>query len=244
MKTVLVTGGSRGIGAALCRAFAAEGYRVAINYNKSRSAAEELAERLRAETGADCAAFRANVADSGEVSAMFKAVGERFGAVDVLVNNAGISSQRLFTDITDEEWREITGVNLDGAFFCSREALPDMIRKKSGCIINISSMWGETGASCEVHYSATKAGIIGLTKALAKEVAPSGVRVNAITPGVIMTDMMSGFDAQTVAVLREETPLNRLGTPEDIANAALFLASEKASFITGQILGVNGGFLI
>lgn len=169
---------------------------------------------------------------------------EQAGDIDVLVNNAGVSSQKLFADITDEDWKKTTGVNLDGVFFCCREALKPMISKKNGVIINISSMWGEVGASCEVHYSATKAGVIGLTKALAKEVAPSGIRVNCITPGVIMTDMMADFDEKTVNELREETPLGRLGTPEDIAGAALFLASEDASFITGQVLGVNGGFVI
>lgn len=169
---------------------------------------------------------------------------EEIGSVDVLVNNAGISSQKLFTDITDDEWKKTIGVNLDAVFYCCKNALPHMIRQKSGAIINISSMWGEVGASCEVHYSASKAGVIGLTKALAKEVAPSGVRVNCIAPGVIMTDMMSDYDDKTINELKDETPLGRLGTPEDIAAAALFLASDDASFITGQTLGVNGGFII
>lgn len=170
-----------------------------------------------------------------------------FGAidsVDVLVNNAGISSQKLFTDIKDDEWKKTIGVNLNGVFYCCKNVLPQMINRKSGVIINISSMWGEVGASCEVHYSASKAGVIGLTKALAKEVAPSGVRVNCIAPGVIMTDMMEDFDGETINELKAETPLGRLGTPEDIAAAALFLASDNASFITGQTLGVNGGFII
>lgn len=187
-----------------------------------------------------CRAVKADVSNPAEVEAMF----DEIGAVDVLVNNAGISSQKLFTDITDDEWRRTIGVNLDGVFYCCRSALPHMISRKSGVIINISSMWGEVGASCEVHYSASKAGIIGLTKALAKEVGPSGVRVNCITPGVVMTDMMSEFDDETVNELKAETPLNRLGTPEDIAAAVLFLASDDASFITGQTLGVNGGFII
>lgn len=174
---------------------------------------------------------------------MFKNIRSQLGEVDVLINNAGVSNQKLFTDITDDDWRETLGVSLDGAFYCSREALPHMIRQKSGVIINISSMWGEVGASCEVHYSAAKAGIIGLTKALAKEVAPSGIRVNCIAPGVIMTDMMKSFDEETIEELRLETPLERLGTPDDIAEAAMFLASERASFITGQVLSVNGGFV-
>lgn len=188
----------------------------------------------------NCRAIKADVSNSAEVRAML----EQAGQVDVLVNNAGVSSQKLFTDITDDEWRKTIGVNLDGVFYCCREALPQMISRKSGVIINISSMWGEVGASCEVHYSTSKAGVIGLTKALAKEVAPSGIRVNCIAPGVIMTDMMSEFDDNTIEELKSETPLQRLGTPEDIAAAALFLVSEDASFISGQTLGVNGGFVI
>lgn len=241
--TVLITGSSRGIGAATARAFARAKYSVAINYNKSREAARQLADELSREYGADCLAFYGNTADSESVREMFKNIRSQLGEVDVLINNAGVSNQKLFTDITDDDWRETLGVSLDGAFYCSREALPHMIRQKSGVIINISSMWGEVGASCEVHYSAAKAGIIGLTKALAKEVAPSGIRVNCIAPGVIMTDMMKSFDEETIEELRLETPLERLGTPDDIAEAAMFLASERASFITGQILGVNGGFV-
>ena len=190
--------------------------------------------------GIESRAVKADVSNPAEVTAMF----EEIGSVDVLVNNAGISSQKLFTDITDDEWKKTIGVNLDAVFYCCKNALPHMIRQKSGAIINISSMWGEVGASCEVHYSASKAGVIGLTKALAKEVAPSGVRVNCIAPGVIMTDMMSDYDDKTINELKDETPLGRLGTPEDIAAAALFLASDDASFITGQTLGVNGGFII
>jgi 3-oxoacyl-[acyl-carrier protein] reductase len=175
---------------------------------------------------------------------MFEQIRDELGEVDALVNNAGISSQKLFTDITDEEWRRTLSTNLDGAFYCSREALPHMIRQKSGVIVNVSSMWGEVGASCEVHYSAAKAGLIGLTKALAKEVAPSGVRVNCVAPGVIMTDMMKSFDERTVEELRLETPLEKLGTPENVAAAVLFLAGDDSSFITGQVLGVNGGMVI
>lgn len=240
IKTVLVTGASRGIGKATACAFAKEGYSVIINYNQSKTQAENLAEYLSEKYSVPCRAIKADVADSNEVKKMFEAA----GAVDILINNAGYSSQKLFTDITDEEWRKTVGVNLDGVFFCCREALRAMIHKKSGVIINISSMWGEVGASCEAHYSAAKAGVIGLTKALAKETAPSGVRVNCITPGVIMTDMMAGFDEASLRELKEETPLGKLGTPEDIARAALFLASDKAEFITGHVLSVNGGFVI
>lgn len=244
MKTVVVTGGSRGIGEAICAAFAREGYAVAVNYNKNREKAEKLALSLSQSYGVPCTAIGCDVSDSAQVSKMFDDIERLLGGVDVLVNNAGVSSQKLFTDITDEDWRGCMGVNLDGAFFCSRAALPHMIRRKSGVIINISSMWGQVGASCEVHYSASKAGLIGMTKALAKEVGPSSVRVNCIAPGVIMTDMMKSFDEETLDELRGETPLARLGTPEDIAEAAVFLASDKASFITGQVLGVNGGFVV
>lgn len=237
---VLITGASRGIGAATAAAFAESGYSVIINFNKSKEKAVALANMLSSEFGVECRAVRADVSNPDEVRAMFAEIGD----IDVLINNAGYSSQMLFTDITDEEWQKTISVDLSGTFYCCREALPSMIRKKSGAIINISSMWGEVGASCEVHYSAAKAGVIGLTKALAKEVAPSGVRVNCIAPGVISTDMMSGFDSEAISALTEETPLGRLGTPEDIASAALFLAGSKAAFITGQTLGVNGGFII
>ncbi|MBR2108869.1 MAG: SDR family oxidoreductase [Ruminococcus sp.] len=240
IKTVLITGASRGIGSATAHAFAKAGYSVIINYNRSETQAEELASKLNKTYGVKCRAVKADVSNPDEVKAMF----EEVGSVDVLVNNAGISSQKLFTDITDDEWKRTIGVNLDGVFYCCRNALPYMIRQKSGAIINIGSMWGEVGASCEVHYSASKAGVIGLTKALAKEVAPSGVRVNCIAPGVVMTDMMSDFDDTTIEELKDETPLGRLGNPEDIAAAVLFLASDDASFITGQTLGVNGGFII
>ena len=168
---------------------------------------------------------------------------EQLGHIDVLINNAAIAGFRLFTDITDEEWTRFIGVNLNGAFYVSRAVLPDMIARKSGSIINISSMWGQVGASCEVHYSAAKAGLIGLTKALAKEVGPSGIRVNCIAPGVIDTKLMDEHSEDTKQILADETPLGRLGTGEDVAKAAAFLLSEDASFITGQTLGVDGGYL-
>lgn len=232
MKTALVTGGSRGIGAAVCRALAREGYRVFINYNTTDPKA------LAVEIGGT--AVKCDVRDSAQVRGMF----EKIGSVDVLVNNAGIAQQKLFTDITDSDWRDMRATHLDGTFFCCREALRSMILSHSGSIINISSMWGQTGGSCEVHYSAVKAGIIGLTKALAKEVAPSGVRVNCVAPGIIETDMLSGFTAEELSDLRAEVPLGRLGSAEDIADAVVFLASEKASYITGQVLAVNGGVVI
>ena len=240
MKTVLITGASRGIGAACAEAFAENGYSPIINYNKSRSKAQELSEKIYKKIGIKPTLYGCDISDSAAVKKMFRDLGD----IDVLVNNAGISQQKLFTDITDEDWKKMTSVNLDGVFYCSREAAKIMVRKKSGSIINISSMWGETGASCEVHYSASKAAVIGLTKALSKELGPSNIRVNCIAPGVIDTDMMKDFDEETRKALREEAPLQRLGTARDIADAAVFLAGGKAGFITGQILGVNGGFII
>ncbi len=245
MKSALITGASGGIGSALCRAFAAEGYAVAIHYHTKKQEAALLARDIRNNFGVNAQIFYADVADSQSVNALFDAVEKEMGAVDVLINNAGIAQQKLFTDITPEEWRAMTATNLDGVFYCCQQALKRfMLPRHSGVICNISSMWGQVGASCEVHYSAAKAGVIGLTKALAKEVGLSGVRVNCIAPGVIMTDMMKGFDEQTLRALRDETPLNVLGTSKDVADAAVFLCSDKARFITGQILGVNGGFVI
>lgn len=240
MKTVLITGASRGIGAAIAEAFAEAGFSPIINYTKNDSAAQALSQKIHDKFNINSTVYKCDVSDSEAVRKMFGEIGD----IDVLVNNAGISQQKLFTDITDEDWRKMMSVNLDGVFYCSREALKGMIKRKSGSIINVSSMWGEVGASCEVHYSASKSAVIGLTKALAKEVAPSNIRVNCIAPGVIDTDMMKDFDDETRNALVEETPLLRLGKPEDIANAAVFLASEKASFITGQVLSVNGGFVI
>ncbi len=241
-KTALVTGGAKGIGSAICRALAIDGYKIAINYNSSQNEAVELKNELSAITEVEV--FKADVSDSKQVKEMFSEIEKVFGGVDVLVNNAGIAGQMLFTDITDEMWQKMINVNLSGAFYCCREALKFMINKKSGRIINIASMWGETGASMEVHYSASKAGLIGLTKALAKEVGLSGVTVNAVSPGVIMTDMMNSFSEADIAVLKDETPLNSLGTAENVADAVSFLVSEKADFITGQVISVNGGFVI
>ena len=241
-KTALVTGGAKGIGSAICRALAIDGYKIAINYNSSQTEAVDLKNELSAITEVEI--FKADVSDSKQVKEMFSEIEKAFGGVDVLVNNAGIAGQMLFTDITDEMWQKMINVNLSGAFYCCREALKFMINKKSGRIINIASMWGETGASMEVHYSASKAGLIGLTKALAKEVGLSGVTVNAVSPGVIMTDMMNSFSEADIAVLKDETPLNSLGTAENVADAVSFLASGKADFITGQVISVNGGFVI
>lgn len=235
MLTALITGGSRGIGAAMVRAFCQAGYRVAFFYLNSAEAARALA----AETGAE--AMRCDVRDSVAVAAACAEVQRRFRHIDVLVNNAGVAQQKLFTDITDEDWRSMLDTHLTGAFSVTRAVLPSMISRRFGRIVNISSIWGRVGASCEVHYSAAKAGLIGLTKALAKEVAPSGVTVNCICPGVIDTDMLSSFTAEELRVLADETPVGRLGTPEEIARCALWLSDEQSSFITAQIIGINGG---
>lgn len=241
-KVALVTGGARGIGKAICRSLANDGFKIAINYNKSENEAEALKNELSSVTEVEI--FRCDVSDSDAVKEMFSEISRKLGDVNVLVNNAGVAEQVLFTDITDEAWQRMINTNLSGAFYCSREALKKMINEKTGVIINIASMWGEVGASMEVHYSTAKAGLIGMTKALAKEVGLSGVRVNAVSPGVVLTDMMSAFSESDKEALKDETPLNSLGTPEDVADAVSFLVSDKAKFITGQVLSVNGGFVI
>ena len=238
-KTVLVTGASRGIGAAVARAFAHAGYRLAVNYNTSRAEAETLA----AQWPGRMLPVQADVADRAQVEAMFRQVEEAFGGVDVLVCNAGIARQELFTDVTPEAWQRMLDVHLSGAFHCCQCALPHMLHQKWGRIVTVSSMWGQVGGSCEVAYSAAKAGLIGLTKALAKEEGPSGVTVNCVAPGVIDTDMMASFSAEDKAALAEETPLGALGTPKQVADALVFLAGDGASYITGQVLGVNGGLV-
>ena len=236
MYTALITGGSRGIGASVVRAFAGAGYRVAFFYRSSEQAAQTLA----AETGAY--AIRCDVSDSAAVQTACAQVSRLLGHIDVLVNNAGIAQQKLFTDITDDDWATMLSVNLSSVFYVCRAVLPDMISRRYGRIINVGSIWGQVGASCEVHYSAAKAGLIGLTKGLAKEVGLSGVTVNCICPGVIETDMLSSFTQEDLSALADETPVGRLGTPGDVARSILWLASSESGFITGQIIGVNGGF--
>ena len=238
MKTVLITGGSRGIGSELVRHFRNNGYSVAFTYKSSQDAALALAEQ----TGA--LAIRADSAVEKDVENAVKTVVDAFGGIDCLINNAAISSFSLFTDISLADWNEMLAVNLTGAFLYSKGVIPDMLKRKSGRIINITSMWGLVGSSCEVHYSATKAGLIGMTKALAKELGPSGITVNAIAPGVINTEMNSKLSDEDKAVLIDETPLMRIGEASDVANAALFLAGEGASFITGEVLNVSGGYVI
>lgn len=242
MKTVLITGSARGIGAATAALFADSGYNVVINYNTSESEATALCESLT-KKGHSAIAVKSDVSRPEEAQFLFEKAKDAFGGVDVLVNNAGIAQQKLFTDITLEDFDRMFDCNVKSVFNCCQCALPFMIHNKHGRIINISSMWGVVGASCEVHYSASKAAVIGLTKALAREVAPSGITVNCIAPGVIDTPMNSSFDEETMQALKEETPVGRIGTPDEIAKAALFFADESNSFITGQVLGIDGGFI-
>ena len=244
LKTAVVTGASRGIGAAIAIALAKSGYNVILGYKENRERAEKLCEVIISGYGVSAEAVKCDVRSSEDAKNIIDRAGKVYGSVDVLVNNAGVSQQKLFTDITDGDWQEMISTNLTGVFNTCREGAKYMISQKSGSIVNISSMWGQVGASCEVAYSAAKAGVIGLTKALAKEVAPSGITVNCIAPGAIRTPMLDCFTEEDLAALAEETPVGRIGTPEDVAASAVFLASEGARFITGQVLGVNGGFVI
>lgn len=242
-KTAIVTGGATGIGEAAVRRLCSDGCSVAIGYYSSEDNAKALSSELSS-CGYNVAAIKCDVSNSNETDAFVKEVILRFGKPLFLVNNAGIAQQKLFTDITDDDWSKMLDVDLTGAFNMCRSVLPCMIHEKFGSIVNISSMWGQTGGSCEVHYSAAKAGIIGLTKALAKECAPSGIRVNCVSPGVVDTKMMSPFSEEDKKVLCEEIPMGRIAKPSEIASAVSFLLSEDASYITGQILPVNGGIVI
>ena len=238
MKVVLITGGTRGIGREMVKAFSEKGYSVAFTYLKS----DALAKELSAETGA--LAIKADSRVESETLSAVKEVEEKLGFVDILINNVAVSSFSLFTDITAEEWHDMFSTNVDGVFYYTKSVLRGMISKKCGRIINISSMWGSVGSSCEVHYSATKAAIIGMTKALAKELGPSGITVNCIAPGLIDTDMNASLTEADIAEIVDSTPLMRIGKPHDVAAAAIFLASEDASFITGELLNLSGGLIV
>lgn len=242
-KTVIVTGASKGIGAATAILFAQKGYNVVINYNESYESANLLARSL-SENGFSVTTQKANVANRLEAELLIKETLYKFGRIDVLVNNAGVAFEGLISQTDEVEYDRIMDINLKGVFNCSKAVTQVMVNQQSGKIINVSSMWGETGASYEVAYSASKAGVIGLTKALAKELAPSGITVNAVTPGLIETSMNKNISVEDLNAFVESIPLGRMGTADDVAQAIYFLASENADYITGQILGVNGGYVI
>lgn len=244
MKTALITGASRGIGTACAVAMAKCGYNIILNYNKSEEKADNLARIIHENYSVEVLCVKADVSDKEQVDEMVACAIDKFNSIDVLINNAGISLQKLFTDTTPSEWDEVIRTNLTSVYNVTHAVLPYMIKNHSGNIVNISSMWGQVGASCEVAYSASKAGVIGLTKALAKEVALSNIRVNCVAPGVVMTDMMSGFSDEDLQQIKEEIPLGELGAAKNIADTVAFLVSDKAQYITGQVIGVNGGMVI
>lgn len=234
MRNIIVTGGARGIGAAIVKKFAQSGDRVILNYVKS----DYEAEQIRIEYPGNVFLYKADVSKYKDVKTMCDYCISEFGRIDILVNNAGISQIKPFADITEEDWDNVINVNLKGVYNCTKGVIDNMIHNKQGKIVNVSSIWGEVGGSCEVHYSASKAGIIGFTRALAKEMGLSNIQVNCVSPGIIDTDMNSMHDLEE---LKKDVPLNRIGTPQDIANIVYFLASEEANYITGQVISVNGG---
>lgn len=239
-KTVFITGGTRGIGKSCAEVFLNKGYSVVITYEKSDGIAFEMQNKYQKKLKA----IKCDVADSIQVKNAFEQIAKTFGGVDILINNAGISNEKMLCDVTEEEWNRIFDVNVKGIFNTVKEAMPYMVHQKSGKIINISSIWGMVGASCEVPYSATKAAVIGFTKALAKELGPSGICVNCVAPGVIDTDMNKMHGEDVMDELKEETPLGKIGTAEDVAKTVLFLSESDSDFITGQVISPNGGFVI
>lgn len=242
-KTVLITGASRGIGREMAKLFSTNNYNVAINYFKSEEEADNLYNHLL-DKKYNIIKVRGDVRNRIQIDNMVNTIYSQFGNIDILVNNAGVAQQKLFMDISEDDWDLMFDVNIKGMFNCCQSVLPKMINNKKGKIINISSIWGLTGSSCEVHYSASKAAVIGFTKALAKEVGPSNIQVNCVAPGIIQTDMNSHLNTSTIEELKTNTPLGVLGSARDIAEVVLFLASSKANFITGQVISPNGGFVI
>ena len=240
-KIIVVTGGSRGIGAEIVKLLAREGYQVVLNYNKSKEMAESVKQELR-EQGKEIDIFKADVSKREQVKELTKFVMEKYGKIDVLVNNAGIAQEKLFTQITDEEWNTMIQMNLNSVFYCTQEVVPHMIASQKGTVINISSIWGVTGGSCEVHYSVAKAGIDGMTKALAKELGPSHIRVNSIAPGAIDTDMNKDVTPEEWKELKQEIPLESVGKAIDIAKCVKWLVEDE--YTTGQVISVNGGWYI
>jgi len=240
-KVVVVTGGSRGIGAQIVKTLANENYKVVLNYNNSKEQAEKIQQELL-EQGKEIEIIKADVSKREETEKLIQFAINKFNKIDVLINNAGISQEGLFTDVTEEEWQKIINTNLNSVFYCNQQALKYMIQEQQGCIINISSIWGETGASCEVAYSTTKAAINGMTKALAKEVGPSNIRVNAIAPGIIDTDMNRNLTNEELEQIKEQIPLNKIGKALDVAKCVKWLIEDE--YTTGQIISINGGWYI
>lgn len=240
-KTIIVTGASRGIGAAIVNLLAGEDYNIILNYNKSEEIAKKMKQEFT-EKGYSVEIYKADVSQREKVKGLVKFTIEKFGKIDILINNAGISQTRLFTDITDEDWNNMLNVNLNSVFYMTQEVVPYMIHEKNGCIINISSIWGSVGASCEVHYSVSKAGVDAITKSLAKELGPSNIRVNSIAPGIIDTDMNKYLSDEELANIEEEIPLGKIGNPEAIAKCVKWLIEDE--YTTGQIIGINGGWNI
>lgn len=241
MKTVIVTGGSRGIGAATVKELAKANYNIVLNYNKSEDSAKNIQNELK-ERGVNIEIFKADVSKREEVKKLVQFALDKFKSIDILINNAGIAQEKTFIDITDEEWETMIQVNLNSVFYCTQEVLENMIHNKKGCIINISSIWGITGGSCEVHYSVAKAGIDGMTKALAKELAPSNIRVNSIAPGMIATDMSADYTEDEIKEIKAQIPLGRIGEGVDIAKCAKWLIEDN--YTTGQVISPNGGWVI
>lgn len=242
-KVAIITGASKGIGRKTAEILSVEGFKVIVNYNNSEVEAENVKKKIL-DLGGNVEIYKADVGNYDEAKQLIGFCIEKYGTIDVLINNAGISQIKLFTDISIDEWNEMIRVNLNGIFNCTQNAVKHMIRNKQGKIINLSSIWGIAGASCEVHYSTVKAGIIGFTKSLAKELGPSNIQVNCVAPGIILTDMMAGFSQDEINALKSNTPLQRLGVEDDVANVILFLSSDKSNYITGQVISPNGGILI
>lgn len=238
-KTIIITGGSRGIGAEIVKSLALEDHNIILNYHHSEEQAQKIKEEL-SKQGKKIEIFKADVSKRVEVRKLIEFTLEKFKTIDALINNAGISQTKLFTEITDEDWNHMIQTNLTSAFYCSQEVLPTMIHNKKGCIINISSIWGITGASCEVHYSVAKAGMNGLTKALAKEVGPSNIRVNAIAPGIINTDMNQQYSEEELEEIKQEIPLEKIGETMEISKCVKWLLEDN--YTTGQIISINGGW--
>lgn len=243
LKNVLITGATGGIGSAIAYAFAKEGYNVALHTNSKPDEAQKNAEALSREFGIKAVSVTADVSKENDVKSMFETLDKTFGKIDILVNNAGVSFVSMLCDTTAEDWDRVMDINLKGAFLCSKQAMKNMVHNKWGRIINVSSVWGNVGASCEVAYSASKAGLVGFTKALGKELAPSGITVNAVSPGLIDTKMNSHLSEDDVKALCDEIPAGRMGKPDEVANAVLFLASEGSSYITAQNITVDGGWI-